>query len=204
MTRGVKGRATLYREPPRASFDLVREFEKSPNGDFAANTYVDRNGDPRIGWGHRIVSNFDPLRSRSINRAKADQLLADDLINIANCLCNLLPIASVGSLGNAQWAALIDFTFDITIARFKGSAVRKLIVAGDVDIVANEFSRWVHIRDRRGNKVLIPNLVDRRAAERALWLGATEKITEPSELRLRGSRRFALALPSAQTPSVPA
>jgi GH24 family phage-related lysozyme (muramidase) len=165
----MRGSTTIYREPPGPCTDLVHLFDKGPNGDFSEIAYNDLNGERCIGWRHRIVSDLD-LKESVINRAKADQLLSDDLIAVAKQLCERLPIALVGSFTNGQWATLIDFAFDQTVRRFERSAIYSRVLAADFHGVANEFPRWVYTRDDRGRRARQVCLADRRLDEQQLWL----------------------------------
>ncbi|MBI5491478.1 MAG: lysozyme [Deltaproteobacteria bacterium] len=64
-----------------------------------------------------------------------------------------------------QFAALIDFSFNLGAGNLQVSTLRKAVNRGDVDRAAEQFSRWVYARG-----VKLPGLVRRRTAEREMFL----------------------------------
>ena len=68
-----------------------------------------------------------------------------------------------------QWAALISFTYNIGITRFRCSTLLKKLNAKDRKGAVAEFMRWVHVGKKR-----LPGLVKRREAERDLFLQGEE------------------------------
>lgn len=69
------------------------------------------------------------------------------------------------ALTQNEFDALASFVFNVGLGAFEKSKLRRLLKAGDKAGAANEFPRW----NKAAGKVL-PGLVTRRAAERALFL----------------------------------
>lgn len=66
-----------------------------------------------------------------------------------------------------EMAALASFVYNVGIGNFRGSTLLRLLNAGDRKGAANQFLRW----NRAAGRVL-RGLTIRRAAERALFVGA--------------------------------
>ena len=62
-------------------------------------------------------------------------------------------------------AAVTSFVFNLGAGRYRASTLRRRIDAEDWDGAAEEFGKWV-----RGGGRVLPGLVKRRAAERALFV----------------------------------
>lgn len=84
--------------------------------------------------------------------------LADHYAGLSACLHGNLPV-------HVQ-AALLSFTYNVGVARACSSSAVRLINAGNIAAGCAELSKWT----MAGGKVL-PGLVKRRAAERALCEG---------------------------------
>lgn len=137
---------------------LIRHFEG-----LRLATYVDPVGLPTIGYGHTGPGVIPGLR---ITRAVADRLLADDLAEAEAAVGRLPGLAPTSD----RAAALVSFAFNVGAGNFAASTLARKLAAGDIAGAAAEFARWVH-GTVRGRKVVLPGLVRRRAAERALFLG---------------------------------
>ena len=68
-------------------------------------------------------------------------------------------------LGENQFAACVSLVFNIGIARFLASTLRKKLCKGQLVAAADEFPRWTRARG-----IVLPGLVKRREAERQLFL----------------------------------
>jgi lysozyme len=99
-----------------------------------------------------------------IRQDQADALLAKDVQQISHFLNSVLP-----PLNQHQFDALVSFVFNIGQGQFATSTLRKKLQFGDMAGAAKEFDRWVKATDKQGEKVTLPGLVTRRAAERALF-----------------------------------
>lgn len=70
-------------------------------------------------------------------------------------------------LSQNQWDALMCFTYNLGSANLGSSTLLKLLNVKDYAGAAEQFSRW----NKAGGQVLA-GLTKRRAAERAMFLGA--------------------------------
>lgn len=74
------------------------------------------------------------------------------------------------SLPDKVEVAFLSLGYNIGIAGFCGSTVRKRAEAGDLPNACHAITWWNKITDRSGNKVVSRGLVNRRAAEEALCI----------------------------------
>lgn len=158
------------RPVPAICIDLIHEFERGPHGSFAAQPYLDPIGISTVGWGH-VCRDGDHF-SVPLDAHGADQVAMFDLTTVAVGICTFLG-DTAAHLTLGQYAALIDFAFNLGIGAFETSTLAHLIKAGAISNAADEFPKWVHA----GGQVL-PGLVRRREWERTLWL--TGKLPDPS------------------------
>ncbi|KNC16744.1 lysozyme [Pseudomonas sp. RIT-PI-a] len=111
-----------------------------------------------IGYG----STSGVTRNMVITEAQAEQMLAADLVRFERIVERLVRVP----LNQGQFDALVSFTYNVGEGNFTKSTLLRKLNAGDTPGGAEQFSRWVNA----GGKVL-PGLVNRRAAERGLFLG---------------------------------
>lgn len=152
--------------PTAPCLGLIHEFEKGPNGSFTAVAYQDPAGVWTIGWGHALPGK-PPLFDKPWTAAQADQQALDDLTSAAMDVCNALP-AVVGSLTEGQYAALIDFVFNVGAGTFNGSTLCHYIRTGNMVLAPTQFALWTHAKVN-GVETVLPGLVRRRQAEIAVW-----------------------------------
>ncbi|SEE14291.1 lysozyme [Pseudomonas coleopterorum] len=111
-----------------------------------------------IGYG----STSGVTRNMVITGAQAEEMLAEDLVRFECIVERAVRVP----LNQGQFDALVSFTYNVGEGNFTKSTLLRKLNAGDTAGAAGQFSRWVHA----GGKVL-PGLVKRRAAERAMFLG---------------------------------
>jgi len=111
-----------------------------------------------IGYG----STAGVTQNMVITEAQAEQMLAADLVRFERIVERLMRVP----LNQGQFDALVSFTYNVGEGNFTKSTLLRKVNAGNTAGAAEQFSRWVNA----GGKVL-PGLVKRRAAERALFLG---------------------------------
>jgi lysozyme len=158
--------------PAAPCLGLIHEFEQGPNGGFAATRYADPSGYPTIGWGHRLTGILDPLYNATINLAQADALALKDLTDAATGVCAAIP-AVVGGLTDGQYAACIDFAFNLGVTAFRGSTLCFYIRTGNLVLAPGEFVKWDHERIN-GVEQVSAGLLRRRQAEVACWRAPTQ------------------------------
>lgn len=138
---------------------LIKEFEG-----LRTHAYRDAVGIWTIGYGHTSVAGLPAVTSgQVVSPDDAEAILARDLRYVASRVAALVVV----DLNDNQFGALVSFAFNLGSGALAGSSLLRFVNAGAFDAAANEFRRWVHA----GNAVL-PGLVRRRAAERALWESA--------------------------------
>lgn len=153
--------------PTAPCLGLVHQFEQGPGGGFAATRYEDPDGYPTIGWGHKLIGPADPLWDVTLTASEADAEAIQDLTISAKGVCAALP--SVDALTPGQYAALIDFAFNLGVGAFAGSTLCLYVRTGAFHLVPDQFRLWVHGRVN-GVETVLPGLVRRRNAEIAVWL----------------------------------
>lgn len=114
-----------------------------------------------VGWGHTGPNVEDWAKAgKSLTQHQADEILAYDLQRFEEAVELLCP-----GMNANQFSACVSFSFNVGAEAFKNSTLRKRIKEGNFLVAANEFNKWT----KAAGKVL-PGLVKRRAAERALFL----------------------------------
>lgn len=68
-------------------------------------------------------------------------------------------------IGDEPKAALVDFAYNLGCTALGNSSLLRLLNAGNMQGAADEFPKWTH-----ANGIVLPGLVKRRAAERALFI----------------------------------
>jgi len=115
-----------------------------------------------IGYGWTGTVNGKPVGAgMSINQVMADDLLTKGVVPYENGVNRLV----TAPLTQNQFDALVDFAYNLGVGALEKSTLLKKLNAGDYRGAADEFPKW----NKAGGKVL-PGLVKRREAERALFL----------------------------------
>lgn len=159
-----------------AGIALIEEFEG-----FEALAYQDSVGVWTIGWGHTAgVTAGD-----RVTEEMATDMLQSDLAWAEAAVSNSVKVP----LNQDQFDALVSFTFNLGAAALANSTLLRLLNSGDYAGAAGQFGRWVY-----AGSTVLPGLVSRREAERALFVGTptapTQIITAQEAIvrfqRLRG------------------
>lgn len=146
------------REVNKAGLDLVRKFEG-----LYLKSYRCPAGVWTIGYGHT----GDVMPGMHITRAQADLFLQQDMAKAGLAVTRLVGV----ELHDNQFAALCSFVFNAGEGSLKASTLLKRLNTGDYDCVPIELAKWVKATNpATGQKVTLPGLVKRRAAEGELWL----------------------------------
>lgn len=155
----------MYRGVPQAALDLVKTSEG-----FRSTRYHDPVGRVTIGYGHALKP-VDPYWNAVLSQESACELALDDLETAGQQLESILGSALIQSLSDGQWAALLDFTFNLGAGTFEGSTLCAMLKAGAPPAdCASQFGRWVYGKVN-GQDVKLQGLVTRRQAETDLWNG---------------------------------
>lgn len=125
--------------------------------------YICPAGYPTIGYGTvwkpdgtKVTMEHLPITKETAEAWLLHELRHNYLAGVVNASPGLL--ASPRALG-----AMTDFAYNLGVARYRSSTLRRRVDAQDCDAAKEELMKWV----RGGGKVL-PGLVRRRQAEAAL------------------------------------
>lgn len=158
------GGGSSARRINQAGLNLIKDFEGYAEvvpGTTTVRAYPDpgTGGDPwTIGYGH---TGADVRPGVVFTQAQAEAALRSDLRDAEEAVARAVAVA----LSDNQFAALVSFTFNVGAGALLESTLLRLLNQGDVAGAAAQFAQWV-----RGGGGVLPGLVRRRAAERALFL----------------------------------
>ena len=133
---------------------LIKSFEG-----LRLKSYQDSVGVWTIGYG--ATRGICP--GMTITNEQAERMLMNDIARFEPELDRLAKVP----LSQNQWNALMSFVYNLGAANLGSSTLLKLLNAGDYAGAAEQFPRW----NKAGGQVLA-GLTKRRAAERAMFLGA--------------------------------
>jgi lysozyme len=139
-------------------FALIKRFEG-----FEATPYEDAGNRPVIGFGHLIRPGET---FTTITKEQAEQLLLDDLADDEKAVTGMVSVP----LNDNQFSALVSWVYNLGAGRFRGSDLRAFVNRKAWQLAADEFAKWVWSTLPDGKKAKLPGLVERRAAERALFM----------------------------------
>ena len=155
--------------PSKAALALLKEFEKGPNGDFAALPYTCPAGKNTVGWGH--VVRADDRFTYPLTEELADGILRRDLERLAEPIQRVIRPTVLRSLKQCQIDALLCFAFNIGAGALSGSTLMAKLNQCDYIGAADQFGRWNKSHDpKTGAMIELAGLTRRRKAERDLFL----------------------------------
>jgi lysozyme len=131
------------------AYAIIKHFES-----LCLVAYLCPAGVPTIGWGHTVGVGL----GQKITVERAEQLLQADLKAMEATVDHKVTVP----ITQNQYDALVSLVFNVGTP----PTLVRLLNAGKTEDASAEFDKWVHA----GAKVL-PGLVKRRAAERALFDG---------------------------------
>lgn len=147
-----------------AAVGLITRFEGR-----RLTAYKDPAGVPTIGYGTTIYPTGAKVRiGDSISAEEATEFLAVDLASFTTGLTASLHGVTVNQ---NQFDALVSFTYNVGLGAFADSTLLRKLRAGDAVAAGAQFPRW-NKATVKGVKKVLPGLVKRRAAERALFEAA--------------------------------
>jgi lysozyme len=133
---------------------LIRESEG-----FSATVYLCPAGKPTIGYGH-VVEDGEDFSAGGIRVDQAETLLIQDVAVAERAVSRLVTV----EVSQNEFDALVVFAYNIGIHAFEKSTLLRFLNAGDKQAAAAQFGHWVY-----GGGVILAGLVNRRAAETALF-----------------------------------
>jgi len=141
---------------------LVRMFEG-----FRAEPYLDSAGIPTIGYGttHYPDGTAVTMKTDPVSEAEATAFLEHDLTETALMLWKF--ITKQPTLN--QWAAMLSLAYNIGANAIAHSTLLRYFNDGNIAGAAGQFLAWdkAHVD---GQLVIVQGLLNRRNAERALFL----------------------------------
>ena len=147
----------------KTSLAGVRKIKKWE--ELALVAYPDIGGVWTNGYGH---TGSDVFAGQEINEEQAENWLREDLREAEGCINARVRVP----LAQNQFDALVSFVFNVGCSAFASSTLLKRLNAGKYSDVPTQMARWN--KDRvNGQLVVVAGLVNRRAAEIALWGNAS-------------------------------
>jgi lysozyme len=140
-----------------AGLELLKRSEG-----FRGHTYMDVNGFPTIGYGHRLL--HPESFPDGIGEAQAAEILVSDVRDAEQAVKRLVKV----QLTQGQFDALVDFCFNLGAGRLSSSTLLKVLNGGRFEAAAEQLLRW----DIAGGEENA-GLKARREAEFALWSNAS-------------------------------
>jgi lysozyme len=134
--------------------DIIKQFEG-----FSPVWYKDGGGVDTIGYGHtgELPHGFEP----PLTEESATRLLLRDVEIYESAVKRNVRVC----ISQDQYAALVSFCYNVGILAFINSTLLQKLNADEVIGAANELLRW-----NRDNGKVVAGLVNRRVAERNLFL----------------------------------
>jgi lysozyme len=151
--------------PLRDRMSYARELVEFYEG-FRSHAYRCQGDPPKfwtIGFGH---CSRDVYPGMVISRHTAEQFLEADLARTAAGVAAAID----APLSEKSFGALISFSYNVGLGAFTGSTMNFLISQKKYLSAAEQFKRW-----RTADGEILPGLIKRRAAERALFLEGLDK-----------------------------
>jgi len=125
---------------------------------FRSHVYLDANGFPTIGYGHRIVQ--PQSFPEGIDEQQATEILLNDIREAEQAVRRLVRVP----LAQGQFDALVDFCFNLGQKRLAASTLLADLNSGRYDAAAEQLLLWDHAGKRE-----LAGLKARREAEFHLW-----------------------------------
>lgn len=122
--------------------------------------------DPATGadpWTIGYGSTRGVIKNMTITQDQAERMLQNDITRFEPQLDALVKVP----LKQGQWDALMSFTYNLGVANLESSTLLSLLNAGNYAAAGDQFARW-----NKANGKVMAGLTARRAAERAMFLGA--------------------------------
>jgi lysozyme len=132
---------------------------------FRSQPYPDGEGVPTIGFGSTFYENGTrvTLKDAPITKERALQLFKVTLKQYTSAVDKNVTVP----LTQNEFDALVEFTYNVGVAAFKGSTLLKRLNAGaPKDQVAAQFLRW-----NKDEGKVVPGLTNRRKRESTKFLG---------------------------------
>ena len=127
-------------------------------------------GHATIGYG--TLLHYGPVTAadrkkygHGITKTQARALMAKELVKTEGAVRRLLGYRARRKMSQAQFDALVSFTYNVGIGGFAGSTLLRLIKSGHLGYAARQFAKW-----NKAGGAEMPGLTRRRESERQLYL----------------------------------
>ena len=150
--------------PSRTASPALCDFTMRMEGGCVLTGYRDTGGVPTIGAGHTGPHVYV---GQTISHAQALQLFAQDMQAVAHGVCAMV----TAQLTQNQFDAVCDFVYEEGLGQFHGSTLWRMLNVGNMTAAADEFPKWVYGHTPEGVKVVLQDLVNRRAWDRRIFTG---------------------------------
>lgn len=144
------------------------ELIKKSEG-FRSSVYLDVEGYPTIGYGHRII--HPETFPRGITEAQGTAILYSDVREAEQTVARLVK----AQLTQGQYDALVDFVFNLGQTRLAESTLLRQLNAGRFEEAGQQLLRWDHAGTQEN-----AGLKARRESELRLWNGPAVENPEPA------------------------
>jgi lysozyme len=144
-----------------AGMELIKKSEG-----FRDRVYLDVEGYPTIGYGHRLIHPETFLNG--ITEAQGTSILYSDVRESEHAVARLVKVP----LTQSQFDALVDFVFNLGQVRLAESTLLRELNSGCFEEAGQQLLRWDHAGTKEN-----AGLKARREAELSLWNG--EPIEKP-------------------------
>lgn len=140
---------------PDVAIKLCKEFEG-----FRSSPYLCPAGVPTIGYGSTFYEDGTPVKlgDAPIDEKRAMHLLRATLERVY--IPGVLKASPQLATRPAVLGAMADFAYNLGVARYRASTLRKRVNDGDWEEARKELAKWVNASGKR-----LPGLIRRRAAE---------------------------------------
>ncbi len=156
----------------RAGIELIKAWEG-----LRTTAYIDPVGKLTIGYGTTNDAGVGTItKGMKITAERAEEMLVDSLPKYEAGVMRALK----RSPNDNQFSAMVSFAYNVGEGAFAGSSVCKLFNAGNVQGAADALRLWKY-GTVGGKKVVLDGLVNRREAERQLFLRPVVAIDMPDE-----------------------
>ena len=147
-----------------AGLELIRESEG-----FRGRVYLDVEGYPTIGYGHRLV--HPETFPNGISEMQATAILYGDVRDAERAVTRLVKVP----ISQGQFDALVDFVFNLGEVRLAESTLLRELNSGQIAEAGQQLLRWDHAGKQEN-----AGLKARRTAELHLWNGTPYEQPEPA------------------------
>jgi lysozyme len=137
--------------------EMIKRFEG-----FRSHTYLDAGGLPTIGYGHRLLN--PAMFPNGVSEQDAASILRADVHEAEQVVERHVKVP----LTQGQFDALVDFVFNLGVARFQRSTLLHALNGGRYQAAGEQLLRWDLVK---GEENL--GLRARRLAELKLWSAST-------------------------------